>query len=275
MNNLVTQDLINENFEINKQTGAISISNVKCAELLGINESSVRRYIGKLLPINADSISNFNHTLTLENDTYRRHLITEEIFFSMVEYYSFESKAKNESALTLYRQIAKAGTRAFLYNEAGYTLQVVEAPKAPQTYLEVLKELVTALEENEKLQLEIKSQAPKVATYDIIYNCESTFSIRDVSRFYEIRPIDLTNLLIENDWVFRYKKGGKITIKDKAVKQKLAVQKLYLATNRYGEDVVTKRVHLTTKGILKIAKLLNIVQDDEFLENIKNSFNIE
>lgn len=274
MNNLVTQDLINENFIVNKETGAISISQRKCAQLLGVDKRAISHQLATKF-INASPISYDNQMVTEGKTNLFPTPITEEIFFSLVEYYALDSKAKNESALTLYRQIAKAGTRAFLYNEAGYTLQVVEAPKAPQTYLEVLKELVTVLEEKEKLQLELKSQAPKVATYDIIYNCENTFSIRDVSRFYQIRPIDLTNLLLENDWVFRYKKGGKITIKDKAVKQKLAVQKMYLATNRNGEDVVTKHVHLTTKGILKIAKLLDIIQDDEFLENIKSSFNIE
>ena len=148
-------------------------------------------------------------------------------------------------------------------------------PRVPQTYNEAIIALASSIMENTKLERSLIEQKPKVDTYDKICQCENTFPVRDVSRFYDMRPSDLTNLLIEHDWVFRYKKGGKLSVKDKGFQQKLVVQKLFLATNSYGVDVVVKNVHITTKGILKIAKLLNIVQDDEFLENIENSFNIE
>lgn len=178
--------VINENFIVNKETGAISISQRKCAELLGVYKNSISHYIKSKIG-HCPQENDMNHTIKEDNNILLSSQIDETLFFSLVEYYAFESKAKNETALNLYKQIAKAGSRAFLYSQAGYQFQVVEQPKLPQTYKEALRELLVVLDERDA-EIEAHNETKLVLEDKKIQLDESMnyLSIKRVAQFNNI-----------------------------------------------------------------------------------------
>ena len=128
MNNLTTTDKQIKEVTVNPITGEAFISKTRTAELIGIPASTFRDF------------------LTREGIAQSNQPLTTEMFTKAVGYYALDKPNPTAAAKELYRQIALAGAKAYLYNEAGLSMNAV-ARVVPLTQLEAFKELVRLEEE--------------------------------------------------------------------------------------------------------------------------------
>ena len=75
--------------------------------------------------------------------------------------------------------------------------------KLPQTYLEALKELVVAVEENERLLLENSAMKPKAEYFDKLVDRNLLTNLRDTAKELKIPQNTFISLLLENKYVYR------------------------------------------------------------------------
>lgn len=118
-------------FKIRAKADAF-ISQVKVAELCGVARSSLQDYI-------------FRNSGTLELNEINQ--LSANSLEQAAAFYAFESRAKNSTALSSYRTLAKAGAKAYIYSQAGYVFSAEVQPvpqfTLPTNYLEALKALLT------------------------------------------------------------------------------------------------------------------------------------
>ena len=141
MNNLATKNI--NDFTVT-ETGEAFISQPKLANLLNINVGTVTSYISRSKEITNSSNGLDSNSLECA-----------------VAYFAMESKASTNEAKTLYRLIAKAGAKAYIYHEAGYTVNAAPPPPPKElTPLEVAhnalltttKALSDEIEERQKVE---------------------------------------------------------------------------------------------------------------------------
>ncbi len=75
--------------------------------------------------------------------------------------------------------------------------------KLPQTYLEAFKELVVAVEENERLSLENSAMKPKAEYFDKLVDRNLLTNLRDTAKELKIPQNTFISLLLENKYVYR------------------------------------------------------------------------
>lgn len=109
---------ISKDFTVNEVTGEATISNRKLGELIGVPESSLRRYFGALNVVITQGV-------TSQNASKAAH--------------HFATKGSTEAQAFLDK-IGDAGMKAFIYHEAGYTIQAV--PMQPKSPIELAQENV-------------------------------------------------------------------------------------------------------------------------------------
>ena len=129
---------ISKDFTVNEVTGEATISNRKLGELIGVPESSLRRYFGAL------NIA-ITQGVTSQNALKAAHHF---------------AKKGNTWAQTFLDKIGDAGMKAFIYHEVGYTIQAV--PMQPKSPIELAQENVAQAQamlelivNQEKMKLEL------------------------------------------------------------------------------------------------------------------------
>lgn len=113
---------------VNTKTGEAYISQRKAAEKLGIGQSTLSEFF----------------TRSRVSDT--KQGVSSEAFELAITHYALDSKNPTQEAKELLRMVSKAGTKAYLYHEAGLTMSAVQQQR-PLTQLEAFKELVRLEEE--------------------------------------------------------------------------------------------------------------------------------
>lgn len=127
---------------VNTETGEVFISQRKAAEKLGIGQSTLSEFF------------------TRSNVSYTKQGVSSELFELAIIHYALDARAPTSEAKELLRMVSKAGTRAYLYHEAGYVIQAV--PIQPKSPIELAKEnvaqaqaMLALIENQEKLKLEL------------------------------------------------------------------------------------------------------------------------
>jgi predicted transcriptional regulator len=98
----------NTDFRVNEKTGEAYVSQTKLAEMCGVGQDTISKYITKT-----------RHTLNLNEINQLR----EDSVELVIGYYAFDSQRPSTKALQTYRIMAKAGIRAYIYSQAGYELK--------------------------------------------------------------------------------------------------------------------------------------------------------
>ena len=113
--------------------------------LLGVSQSTLSSYIERNL-----------HPVNSELDQG----LSSEIFAFCIQYYALDARNPTEEAKTLLKQITSAGTKAYLYHLAGYTMGV-QQPKSAMTKKELLEDikLDTKIEAERVKQAALKDKA--------------------------------------------------------------------------------------------------------------------
>jgi hypothetical protein len=108
MNNLATQ---NKNDFTVTENGDAYISQRKLAELLGVNENTLKSYV-----------------LRTHKDVNTINGLSASLLQKCTHYFAIESSVKTEQALMVMSKLSEAGAKAFIYHEAGYTMTAVQKP---------------------------------------------------------------------------------------------------------------------------------------------------
>ena len=176
MNEIIERQVkeVSKDFKINKTTGEAYISIRKTAELLQMPDTTLRDYLKSAHP---------------RYD--RKQGLTPELLQNIV---NFRARQGSEVAFTLLEKLAEAGAKAFIYHQAGYVVSAKPTKlEIPTNYVAQLKQLILLVEENEKLEGEIKNnervifiQKETIETKKVITN--------ESSEYYSINRVKKLNL---------------------------------------------------------------------------------
>jgi len=155
MHNLTT---LSKDFTVNTATGEAFISQRKAGELLGVAKTTLQNYLVSDHP-------NFNRISGL----------TPEILQTTTMHFAMDFSKPTAEAKELLRKLSTAGAKAFIYHEAGYTIQAV--PMQPKSPIELAKEnvaqaqaMLELIENQEKLKLEVAIQQQVIDEKLIVTN---------------------------------------------------------------------------------------------------------
>ena len=138
MRNLATK---NTNDFCVTDTGEAFISQRKAAELLGVDEKSIRNFLK----------SAHNHDVNQG--------VSAENLQKSATHYALFSKAANDTARNFAAKLMEAGAKAYIYHQCGYVADA--RPATPESYIEALEALLVV--EREKLILKEKNDALSTA----------------------------------------------------------------------------------------------------------------
>ena len=237
-----------------------TMSSKEIAELTGKNHGDVLRDIRNMLKSLADAeLHPLDYKeLFRDNGQLAEILLNKRLTYILVTGYSVVLRAK---VIDRWQELENA-------------------TNVPKNYNEAIKALANSIIESEKLALEVQAkdeiiieQAPKVAVYERICASNNTFGVRDVANFYDMRQTDLINLLIDRKWIYRYANGNNLRAGSSAKETGLVVQKMNVRF-AHSPNYLGTQVRITTKGIVRIAKVLGIVRDDEFFTKMESEFSL-
>lgn len=132
------------------------------------------------------------------------------------------------------------------------------APTLPKSYLESLQELVKAVQENERLSLEveqsqkvIESQKPKVEFVNKYVITDGSLGVRAAAKLLKMNMRELSNWLIDNGKCYRQRPANKLTAYAKSLEEGLFVMK----TGRDSQtNSMYEQLRITSFGISYISE---------------------
>lgn len=247
-------------FKVNTTTGEAFASQRKSAELLGVSQSAVR-----------DFCHSRNYDVTQG--------LSSEILSFATQYYALDARNPTPEAKALLKMTSAAGTKAFIYHQAGVQINAAPQPQfnLPTTYLEALKCLVAETEAHNETKLQLEhttgerdtslgllaqtttaavDMLPKVKVYNTIMHSEGALLISDAARVLNMSQTKLFTFLECSRWIFRAGKHKKYKAYAPHIHNGNLVQLVKDAVNRDGDPVVTSQVQITPQGIAVLANLL-------------------
>lgn len=114
-------------------------------------------------------------------------------------------------------------------------------------------EKVLALEEK------IQEQAPKVEAHDRLVDATGTLCLRDAAKTLQVQPSRLNRWMNLNGWIYRRPGKGSWIAYQSRIQSGHLIHKLtpYVDRNT-GDDKVSEQVRVTGKGLVLLAKRLDI-----------------
>lgn len=124
------------------------------------------------------------------------------------------------------------------------------------------QELVTKHQELTVKSQEVKEMLPQVKALDrIATGTEGSLCIRDAAKALQMRPIDLTNYLKDNGWIYRRAGTHWIGYQDK-VGRKLLEHKIIFIEGFSG-DRIYDQVRVTAKGLASLSKEIEMSESNQ------------
>lgn len=141
--------------------------------------------------------------------------------------------------------------------------QELEAKIAHRDPMEVLADpaamrglLLTYTEKVLALEGQVAEQAPKVTALKRIADAEGSLCMRDAAKTLQIRPIDLKNWMIVNQWIYgRPGHSGWLAYQNR-IQQGVLCHKVSTIERQDGTEKVVEQLRVTPKGIARIAEVL-------------------
>lgn len=129
-------------------------------------------------------------------------------------------------------------------------MEVLNDPAAMRGLLLTYADKVIALEET------VAEQAPKVAAHERIASADGSLCMRDAAKVLQIRPIDLRNWLIVNQWIYgRPGHQGWLAYQNR-IQQGVMTHKVTTLLREDGTEKIVEQVRVTPKGLTRIGEAL-------------------
>lgn len=139
----------NSEITVNTYTGEAYVSQRKAAELLGVARTSLQYYL--------------ENTLSRPENYDTSQGLSSEMFAFSVQYYALEARSPTDEAKTLLKQITQAGTKAYLYHLAGYTIGVQQPKPTTIEERKIALELLKIEVQEAKLKANIETETAKLS----------------------------------------------------------------------------------------------------------------
>ena len=219
--------------------GDAYISQRKAAELLGVNDGTLRSYISR----NHKLINTFNG-------------LDSKLLQTATAYFAFESRTKSKKAAEFLAQLAEAGAKAFIYRMAGYQIDAkpMQAP-APRelSRMDLIKMAMEAEQERLLLVAQVEEMQPTVAAYDRLTNAENTMTITDAAKQLKLKPTQLREWLIAHKWIYKLSGAKAWTAYQDRIDSGCMMHKT-TTIERDGETSIYSQARVTAKGLATISK---------------------
>lgn len=161
--------------------------------------------------------------------------------------------------LTYLRNNAVVRTFKVRLVKAFYALKQETAPatfEIPKTLSAALRLAADQADTIDRQQATIAYQAPKVEALARIADADGSMCIRDAAKTLQMRPIDLTNWLKENKWIYqRPGKGSWLAYQDR-IQSGHMEHKVTTVERGDGSEKAVDQARVTAKGLTKLAELI-------------------
>lgn len=129
----------------------------------------------------------------------------------------------------------------------------------PGNYKEALIELVSKVEENERLQLTLTAQAPTVAAFDRIALADGLLNLTNTAKTLQINPNKiLFNYMNQNGWIYRRTGGKSWVAYQEKIQQGFLSHKVTTVQTSDGREKVVEQVLVTPRGLTKLASIFGV-----------------
>lgn len=153
-------------FKVNTVTGEAFVSQRKAAELLGVSQSAISQF-------------------SLSRNYDVKEGLSSEIFSFLVTHYALDSKAATPEAKEILRKVSAAGTKAFLYHEAGYNVGVTQIAM-PTDLVSALRLYADTLELNAKMDATVRQQMGVIEDQNVLMDTSKQWFT--ISRVKPLNP---------------------------------------------------------------------------------------
>lgn len=220
----------------------LTMSSVEIADLTGKRHDHVMRDIRVMLEELGGGLPNFGDTqINLQNgQSYPIFRLPKRETLILVSGYRVDLRAKIVDR--------------WMELETGAPSAAMLDPSDPKVMLAVFSHLQQQVEEKDGI---IAVQAEQVKKLERIDGALGSMCVRDAAKTLNVRPIDLTNLMAARRWIYK-RVGNKNWV---AYQDKIQAGYLEHADHLYldeqGRERVSTRCLVTSKGLVKLAELLN------------------
>lgn len=228
-----------------QMAGGASISSAEIAELVGSRHDSVKRTIERLVNQGVIESPPLVEIRTATNTGTA---------------FSFAGERGKRDSIVVVAQLSPEFTarlvdrwqelEARLATQQPDPMEVLNHPAAMRGLLLTYADKVIALEET------VAEQAPKVAAHERIASADGSLCMRDAAKVLQIRPIDLRNWLIVNQWIYgRPGHQGWLAYQNR-IQQGVMTHKVTTLLREDVTEKIVEQVRVTPKGLTRIGEAL-------------------
>jgi anti-repressor protein len=125
--------------------------------------------------------------------------------------------------------------------------------------LEILEIAIKTEKENIKLVAQVEDMTPKAEALDLIATSDGSMCITDTAKNLQLQPKDLTRWLNTNNWIYKRNGNKAWTAYQDKINQGLLEHKIISITLPSNRIKTTEQVRVTSKGLAKLAYVINKV----------------
>jgi len=123
----------------------------------------------------------------------------------------------------------------------------------PQNMAEALRLAADAIDQNNRLTLQIDSMTPTVKAFERIALADGSECITDAAKILQARPKDLFQWLSAHQWIYRRPGGSGWIAYQNRLQQGLLEHKIVKVEHSDGREQISEQVRVTPKGLSKLS----------------------
>ena len=213
------------------------MSSVEISELMSKRHDHVLRDIKKLIEQEAVSAPNFGEASYQDAQGKERPMYLLDFDATMTLITGYDAKRRAQ-VVKRWRELEQAAPTT---------------PQLPKDFKAALLQLVDKIEENERLQITIDEQTPKVESFDRIALADGLLNLTNTAKTLQIRSIDLISFLSQNLWIYKRAGGRNWVAYQGRIQQGLLSHKVTTVQTSDGREKVVEQVLVTAKGLTRLA----------------------
>ena len=184
-----------------------------------------------------------------------------------VAVYVFSGERGRRDSIVLVAQLSPEFTAALV--DRWQALEAGAVPRLPQTLPEALRLAADLAEQNNRLQVVVSEQAPKVEALARIAEAGGSMCLTDAAKHLGTPRWSLINWMRENRWIYRREGNGRPVAYQPRITAGLLEHKVSVI-DREGSDVklLASQVLVTAKGLAVLAQKINGAPRSAARENV-------
>ena len=173
-----------------------------------------------------------------------------------VAVYVFSGERGRRDSIVLVAQLSPEFTAALV--DRWQALEAGQVPRLPQTLPEALRLAADLAEQNNRLQVVVSEQAPKVEALARIAEASGSMCLTDAAKHLGIPRCRLIEWMRDNRWIYRREGSMRLLAYQPRMLAGLLDHKVsVIGREDDGSDRLASQVRVTAKGLAVLAQKLN------------------